>query len=126
MSSSPAASAPAAPEMAQPVGIIVEDPGQPRGFVAPDITTMNDRKLEFARKNPFVLLGTGVTIAILFRGLLAMQRGDRRQSQMMMRGRVLAQGATIAIMVASASYVKSIEKMQGKVEEAPTAPKKRM
>ena len=51
------------------------------------------------RRSPYVLVGAGVTAGALFAGLLAFRRGQQRTSQTMMRARVLAQGATVSIMI---------------------------
>ncbi|KFM23903.1 RING-H2 finger protein ATL48 [Auxenochlorella protothecoides] len=52
-------------------------------------------------KNPLVLIGCGVTAGVLFAGLVAFKKGNQGLSQKMMRARVIAQGATVALMVAS-------------------------
>ncbi|XP_003743663.1 HIG1 domain family member 2A, mitochondrial [Galendromus occidentalis] len=57
-----------------------------------------DAKRKF-RENPFLPIGLlGTTLCLAF-GLRAMMQGNRAQSQLMMRGRVLAQGATVAALV---------------------------
>ena len=75
-------------------------------IVTPDVTRLQERKLEFARKNPFVLAGALATCGVLGYGLIAMRRGDSKTSQLMMRWRIFAQGATVGIMIASATYFK--------------------
>lgn len=59
------------------------------------------RKLEILRKNPLVPIGAGLTAAILFSGLFAFNRGSQRWSQRMMRARVVAQGATLVVLMHS-------------------------
>jgi len=54
-------------------------------------------------RNPWVLLGAGATAAVLLAGFAAFRAGDARASQRMMRARVLAQGATVALMVATSA-----------------------
>ncbi|KAL3142208.1 RING-H2 finger protein atl48 [Trebouxia sp. C0009 RCD-2024] len=54
------------------------------------------------RRSPWVLVGAGSTAAILLGGLLAFRRGNQNLSQKMMRARVVAQGATVAIMAGTA------------------------
>jgi hypothetical protein len=49
------------------------------------------------KKDPLIPLGLGTTVAILFGGLIAMAQGNSSLSQRFMRARVLAQGATVAV-----------------------------
>jgi hypothetical protein len=53
------------------------------------------------KRSPLVLVGAGVTAAVLFAGLAAFRDGNFATSQRMMRLRVLAQSATIGTMVAT-------------------------
>ena len=53
------------------------------------------------KRSPLVLVGAGVTAAVLFAGLAAFRDGKNATSQRMMRLRVLAQSATIGTMVAT-------------------------
>ena len=53
------------------------------------------------KRSPLVLVGAGVTAAVLFAGLAAFRDGNYVTSQRMMRLRVLAQSATIGTMVAT-------------------------
>ena len=54
-------------------------------------------------RNPWVLVGAGATAAVLLAGFVAFRAGDARASQRMMRARVLSQGATVALMVATSA-----------------------
>ena len=63
---------------------------------------LNDDILPKAKKrSPLVLVGAGVTAAVLCAGLAAFRDGNFATSQRMMRLRVLAQSATIGTMVAT-------------------------
>ncbi|KAA8497871.1 Respiratory supercomplex factor 1, mitochondrial [Porphyridium purpureum] len=124
-SGAPEDAAPAAPAAPAPVRVeMFMEQEPPRGFIAPDVTKLNDRKMELAKKNPLVLVGTGVTCFVLARGLVAMRRGDSRTSQLMMRGRVAAQGFTVAVLAASAAYVSYREKQATAAPEAEIAEEK--
>lgn len=52
-------------------------------------------------ENPWVPIGAGVTGTVLMIGLLSFATKRTRLSQIMMRARVLAQGATMALLVGS-------------------------
>jgi hypothetical protein len=52
-------------------------------------------------RNPWVLVGAGATAAVLAGGFVAFKAGNAKASQAMMRARVLTQGATVALMVAT-------------------------
>ncbi|XP_018603314.1 HIG1 domain family member 2A, mitochondrial [Scleropages formosus] len=57
---------------------------------------------KFARKtkeNPFVPLGCLATAATLTYGLISFKQGKTRQSQLLMRGRIFAQGFTVVAIV---------------------------
>lgn len=63
------------------------------------------------KKNPYVMIGTLATAAVLVIGLVAFKHGDSKLSQQMMRARVVAQGATVAIMLGtSLGAMASLEK----------------
>ncbi|XP_068133137.1 HIG1 domain family member 2A, mitochondrial [Hyperolius riggenbachi] len=54
---------------------------------------------KFMRKvkaNPFVPLGCLATAGVLTWGLIAFKQGKRRQSQLLMRARIISQGFTLA------------------------------
>ncbi|EFN55724.1 hypothetical protein CHLNCDRAFT_17999, partial [Chlorella variabilis] len=48
--------------------------------------------------------GTAVTAGVLLGGLVAFKNGKAAMAQHFMRARVIAQGATVAIMVSSGGY----------------------
>lgn len=58
----------------------------------------------FETFNPFVPIGLALTVFFLGNGLRHMVLKNTRQSQMMMRGRVLAQGFTVAALVGGVLY----------------------
>ncbi len=67
-----------------------------------DVSYPSDaRKLEIISKNPLVPAGALLTAAVLMGGLFAFKNGSQRWSQRMMRARVLAQGATLAVLAHS-------------------------
>jgi len=51
------------------------------------------------RENPFVPLGMLATVGALSYGIYGFQKGNQRIQQTMMRARVLAQGATVLVLV---------------------------
>ena len=55
----------------------------------------------FGKRSPLVLVGAATTAAVLFGGLVSFRSGNFNLSQKMMRYRVLAQGATVGLMVAT-------------------------
>ncbi|XP_053318666.1 HIG1 domain family member 2A, mitochondrial [Spea bombifrons] len=79
--------------MAQP------DPPMIEGFTPSPHTTREGFKNKFIRKvkeNPFVPIGCIATTGALTYGLISFKQGKTRQSQLMMRARILAQGFTVA------------------------------
>ncbi|KAF1620899.1 UNVERIFIED_CONTAM: HIG1 domain family member 2A, mitochondrial, partial [Eudyptes robustus] len=64
-----------------------------------------DKFLRKTRENPLVPLGGAgrrrclCTVGILTYGLISFKRGNTRQSQLMMRARILAQGFTFAALL---------------------------
>ena len=60
-------------------------------------TTLGERRA----KNPWVVYGAIGTAAILVAGLVSMTQGNSARSQFFMRARVLAQGATVGILMYS-------------------------
>ncbi|KAM8973013.1 HIG1 domain family member 2A, mitochondrial-like [Pelodytes ibericus] len=76
-------------------------PDQPliEGFVPSTQTFKEDFRSKFVRKvkeNPFVPIGCLATAGALTYGLISFKKGNTRQSQLMMRTRILAQGFTVA------------------------------
>ncbi|VVC35448.1 Hypoxia induced protein, domain [Cinara cedri] len=62
---------------------------------------------KFVRKfkeNPFVPIGALVTVGFLSIGLKSMYDGNRMRSQMMMRGRIAAQGFTVIAILGGLFY----------------------
>ncbi|KAL6655928.1 hypothetical protein ACP70R_006754 [Stipagrostis hirtigluma subsp. patula] len=55
-------------------------------------------------KNPFVPIGALVTAGVLTAGLISFRYGNSQLGQKLMRARVVAQGATVALMIGSAYY----------------------
>lgn len=62
------------------------------------------------KRSPLVMAGALVTGAILGAGLFAYKSGNKNMSQAMMRARVVAQGATIALMLGTSTMAFSGEK----------------
>jgi hypothetical protein len=56
------------------------------------------------KDQPFVPIGCAVTVGFLLSGFKAFRDGKAARSQQMMRGRVMAQGATVAVMLGYAAY----------------------
>ncbi|GAA0166552.1 ubiquitin-protein ligase [Lithospermum erythrorhizon] len=53
-------------------------------------------------KNPFVPIGALVTAGVLTAGLVSFRQGNSNLGQKLMRARVVAQGATVALMFGTA------------------------
>eukprot|EP00794_Sanderia_malayensis_P005475 gene5475-6159_t len=51
------------------------------------------------KENPLVPAGMAATVAALVYGIYGFQKGDQKLQQRMMRTRVIAQGATVAVLV---------------------------
>lgn len=66
-------------------------------------------RLSRFRRNPAVLVGAGVTAGVLGAGLVAFNRGDSLWSQRLMRMRVVAQAATVGILIMSVQGSKWLE-----------------
>ncbi|XP_071614757.1 HIG1 domain family member 2A, mitochondrial [Heliangelus exortis] len=58
-----------------------------------------EKFLRKTRENPLVPLGCLCTVGVLAYGLISFKRGNTRQSQLMMRARILAQGFTFAALL---------------------------
>ncbi|KAK1859832.1 hypothetical protein I4F81_002426 [Pyropia yezoensis] len=80
-------------------------------FAMPDAYDSDDgaERLSRFRRNPAVLVGAGVTAGVLGAGLLAFNRGDSLWSQRLMRMRVVAQAATVGILIMSVQGSKWLE-----------------
>ncbi|XP_061757945.1 HIG1 domain family member 2A, mitochondrial [Nerophis ophidion] len=61
--------------------------------------TFKEKFLRKTKDNPFVPIGCLGTAGALMFGLRAFHQGKTRQSQMLMRGRIFAQGFTVAAIV---------------------------
>ncbi|KAM6923604.1 HIG1 domain family member 2A, mitochondrial [Xenentodon cancila] len=61
--------------------------------------TFKDKFLRKTKENPFVPIGCLGTAGALMYGLRAFHQGKTRQSQMLMRGRIFAQGFTVVAII---------------------------
>ncbi|XP_072252090.1 HIG1 domain family member 2A, mitochondrial [Leuresthes tenuis] len=61
--------------------------------------TFKEKFLRKTKENPFVPLGCLGTAGALMYGLRAFHQGKTRQSQMLMRGRIFAQGFTVVAII---------------------------
>merc|ERR1711874_939538 len=85
------------------------------------------QKEKFIRKvseNPWVPLGTLLTIGFLGRGMFSFMRRDMSRSQFMMRGRIAAQGFTVVGLMMGIVWNIKKERAEknGKLAEAGAAP----
>ncbi|XP_044487593.1 RING-H2 finger protein ATL48-like [Mangifera indica] len=55
-------------------------------------------------RNPLVPVGALMTAGVLTAGLISFRQGNSHLGQMLMRARVVVQGATVALMVGTAFY----------------------
>ncbi|KAJ6375586.1 hypothetical protein OIU77_000547 [Salix suchowensis] len=55
-------------------------------------------------RNPLVPVGALMTAGVLTAGLISFRRGNSQMGQVLMRARVVVQGATVALMVGTAFY----------------------
>ncbi|XP_073343004.1 HIG1 domain family member 2A, mitochondrial [Pagrus major] len=61
--------------------------------------TFKEKFLRKTKENPFVPLGCLGTAGALMYGLRAFHQGKTRQSQLLMRGRIFAQGFTVCAII---------------------------
>ncbi|KAM9850265.1 HIG1 domain family member 2A, mitochondrial [Aulostomus maculatus] len=61
--------------------------------------TVKQRFIRKTKENPFVPIGCIGTAGALTYGLIAFQKGKTRQSQLLMRGRIFAQGFTVVALI---------------------------
>ncbi|XP_051932857.1 HIG1 domain family member 2A, mitochondrial [Hippocampus zosterae] len=61
--------------------------------------TFKEKLLRKTKDNPFVPIGCLGTAGALMYGLRAFHQGKTRQSQLLMRGRIFAQGFTVAALI---------------------------
>ncbi|XP_014240893.1 HIG1 domain family member 2A, mitochondrial [Cimex lectularius] len=71
-------------------------PGE--SILANEETTFEKFQRKF-KENPFVPIGALATAACLFYGVRNFYKGNTKNSQLMMRARVVAQGLTVAALV---------------------------
>jgi len=83
---------------------INESPEKQREFQRYKEITFTQKASAKAKQNPLIPIGLLATVAALTLGLRAVSRGDKWQSQMMMRARIGAQGFTILAVLASIMY----------------------
>ncbi|KAF3792059.1 HIG1 domain family member 2A [Nymphaea thermarum] len=69
---------------------------------APQLEDLLDHKKPV--KNPLVPIGALITAGILTAGLISFRQGKSHLGQKLMRARVVAQGATVALMLGTAYY----------------------
>ncbi|GMN45837.1 hypothetical protein TIFTF001_015030 [Ficus carica] len=55
-------------------------------------------------RNPLVPVGALLTAGVLTAGLISFRQGNSQLGQVLMRARVVVQGATVALMVGTAYY----------------------
>lgn len=103
-----AAATPTVPEQtpkAAPPGPVPFDFSQPpiiEGFnPLPKIRdeTFKEKFIRKTKENPFVPIGCLGTAGALIYGLRAFHQGKTRQSQLLMRGRIFAQGFTVVAII---------------------------
>lgn len=82
-------------------------------------TTLQKAQRKFTNE-PLIPLGTIMTVAFLGAGLRAFHTGESRKAQFLMRGRVLAQGFTVAVFLAG-SYFGIISKGERQTMESKMA-----
>ncbi|XP_010515114.1 PREDICTED: RING-H2 finger protein ATL48-like [Camelina sativa] len=70
--------------------------------VEPDMEDLFQEKKRV--RNPLVPLGALMTAGVLTAGLISFRRGNSQLGQVLMRARVVVQGATVALMVGTAYY----------------------
>ncbi|KAH0922286.1 LOW QUALITY PROTEIN: hypothetical protein HID58_022304 [Brassica napus] len=70
--------------------------------IEPDMEDLFQEKKRV--RNPLVPLGALATAGVLTAGLISFRRGNSQLGQVLMRARVVVQGATVALMVGTAYY----------------------
>ncbi|XP_074504365.1 HIG1 domain family member 2A, mitochondrial [Sebastes fasciatus] len=61
--------------------------------------TFKEKFMRKTKENPFVPIGCLATAGALIYGLRAFNQGKTRQSQLLMRGRIFAQGFTVVAII---------------------------
>ena len=69
-----------------------------------DSETFIEKLVRKCTSEPLVPVGALATVGFLGSGLRAFHKGQAAKSQTLMRGRVLAQGFTVFVMLAGAAY----------------------
>ncbi|OMO78412.1 hypothetical protein COLO4_24770 [Corchorus olitorius] len=72
------------------------------GAVEPGLEELLEGKKRV--RNPLVPVGALMTAGVLTAGLISFRQGNSRLGQVLMRARVVVQGATVALMVGTAYY----------------------
>ncbi|XP_019938401.1 HIG1 domain family member 2A, mitochondrial [Paralichthys olivaceus] len=95
-----AATTPAAPEhtVQAPLSGLDDGPPHIEGFNPSHLTrdeTFREKLERKTKENPFVPIGCLATAGALIFGLRSFQQGNTRHSQLLMRGRIAAQGFTV-------------------------------
>ena len=70
------------------------------------------------KRNPFVIVGAFATAGVLFAGIAAFRRGNQAMSQNMMKARVMCQGLTVGLMVATSGLIGSDTQVLGNTLDA--------
>ncbi|RID58400.1 hypothetical protein BRARA_F01704 [Brassica rapa] len=70
--------------------------------IEPDMEDLFQEKKRV--RNPLVPLGALATAGVLTAGLISFRRGNSQLGHVLMRARVVVQGATVALMVGTAYY----------------------
>lgn len=71
---------------------------------APEGETFIEKAIRKCKNEPLVPVGALATTFFLLSGLRSFHQGNKKQAQMLMRGRVIAQGVTILAMAVGAFY----------------------
>ncbi|GAB5030111.1 hig1 domain family member 2a-like [Nannochloropsis oceanica] len=76
------------------------------------MATFWSRLWDKTKKDPLIPIGCTATLGCLSAGLYAFKSGEKHLSQKMMRARVVAQGFTVAVLMAGAFYNSNIKAIQ--------------
>ncbi|XP_062332017.1 HIG1 domain family member 2A, mitochondrial [Osmerus eperlanus] len=90
------------PESSPPFALDFSQPPVIDGFTPlsrPKDETFKEKFIRKTKDNPFVPIGCLGTAGALMYGLRAFKQGKTRQSQMLMRGRIFAQGFTVVAII---------------------------
>ena len=67
-----------------------------------EVETFTEKLYRKCSAEPLVPIGTLVTVGFLYKGLRAFHANEGRKAQLLMRGRVIAQGFTVVAMCCGA------------------------